>query len=59
MLDSMRGEMPKSVFVEELLAKEKRRREREVFYRTAVASYTPDVRLETLRLNEEIPIAAE
>jgi hypothetical protein len=59
MLDSMRGEMPKSVFVEELLAKEKRRREREAFYRTAVASYTPDVRLETLRLNEETPIAAE
>ena len=59
MLDSMRGEMPKSVFVEELLAKEKRRREREAFYRTAVASYTPKVREETLKLNEEIPIAAE
>jgi len=59
MLDSMRGETPKSVFVEELLAKEKRRREREAFYRTAVASYTPDVRLETLKLNEETPIAAE
>ena len=59
MLDSMRGEMPKSVFVEGLLTKEKKRREREVFYRTAVASYTPDVRLETLRLNEETPIAAE
>ena len=59
MLDSMRGEMPKSVFVEELLAKEKRRREREAFYQTAVASYTPDVRLETLKLNEETPIAAE
>ena len=59
MLDSMRGEKPKSAFVEELLAKEKRRREREAFYRTAVASYTPDVRLETLKLNEETPIAAE
>ncbi len=59
MLDSMRGEMPKSVFVEELLAKEKKRREREAFYRTAVASYTPDVRLETLKLNEETPIATE
>ena len=59
MLDSMRGETPKSVFVEELLAKEKRRREREAFYRTAVASYTPDVRSETLKLNEETPIAAE
>ncbi len=59
MLDSLRGEMPKSVFVEELLAKEKKRREREIFYRTAVASYTPVVRSETLKLNEETPIAAE
>ncbi len=59
MVDSMRGKMPKSVFVEKLLAKEKKRCEREAFYRTAVASYTPDVRIETLRLNEETPIAAE
>jgi len=59
MLDSMRGDLPKSVFVEELLTKEMKRREREAFYRTAVASYTPEVRLETLRLNEETPIAAE
>lgn len=58
-LDSLRGEAPKSVFVEGLLAKEKRRREREAFYRTAVASYTPKVREETLKLNEEIPIVAE
>lgn len=59
MLDSMRGDKPKSLFVEELLTKEKTRREREAFYRAAVASYTPDVRSETLKLNEEAPIAAE
>lgn len=59
MLDSLRGEVPKSVFVEELLAKEKRRHEREAFYRTAVTAYTPKVREETLKLNEETPIAAE
>ena len=59
MLDSMRGELPKSVFVEELLTKEKKRREREAFYRTAVTAYTPKVREETLKLNEQIPIAAE
>jgi predicted CopG family antitoxin len=59
MLDSLRGEMPKSVFVEELLAKEKKRREREVFYRTAITAYTPEVGEETLKLNEETPIAAE
>ena len=58
-LDSLRGEVPKSVFVEELLAKEKNRRERDAFYRTAVTAYTPDVRLETLILNEATPIAAE
>jgi predicted CopG family antitoxin len=59
MLDSLRGEMPKSVFVEELLAKEKKRRERAAFYRIAVTAYTPEVREETLKLNEETPIAAE
>jgi hypothetical protein len=59
MLDHLRGESPKSVFVEELLAKEKSRREREALYRTAVSAYTPKVREETLRLNEETPIAAE
>jgi len=58
-LDSLRGNAPKSVFVEELLAKEKVRREREVFYREAIAAYTPKVREETLKLNEETPIAAE
>jgi hypothetical protein len=58
-LDSLRGDVPKSVFVEELLAKEKARRERGVFYRTAVTAYTPQVREETLKLNEETPIAAE
>ena len=59
MLDRLRGESPKSVFVEELLAKEMSRREREVFYRDAVNAYTPKVREETLRLNKETPIAAE
>ena len=58
-LDSLRGESPKSVFIEELLAKEQSRREREVFYQTAVSAYTPKVREETLKLNEETPIAAE
>ena len=58
-LDGLRGEMPKSAFVEELLIKKKKRREREAFHRTVIASYTPDVRLETLKLNKETPVAAE
>jgi hypothetical protein len=56
-LDSLRGKAPRSAFVEELLSKEKKRRERESFYRTVVASYTWKVCLETLNLNEETPLA--
>lgn len=55
--DSLRGDVPGSAFVEELLSKEKKRRERESFYRTVVASYTWKVCLETLNLNEETPLA--
>jgi hypothetical protein len=56
-LDSLRGDVSRSVFVGELLSKEKKRRERRAFYRTALASYTREVRLETLHLNEITPIA--
>ena len=58
-LDMLRGGLPKSVFVQELLEKEKLRREREVFYRDAVAAYTPDVCRETLELNEATPYVTE
>ena len=58
-LDMLRGNLPKSVFVQELLEKEKLRREREVFYQNAVAAYTQKVCEETLELNEATPYAAE
>ena len=58
-LDVLRGETPKSVFVQELIEREKRRREREAFYRKAVAAYTPEVQAETLKLNEATPFATE
>ena len=58
-LDVLRGELPKSVFVQELLVKEKLLREREVFYRDAVAAYTPKVCIETLKLNEATPYVSE
>jgi len=58
-LDILRGGLPKSVFVQELLEKEKLRREREVFYRDAVAAYTPEVCRETLELNEATPYVTE
>ncbi len=59
LLDVLRGGLPKSVFVQELLEKEKVRREREMFYRDAVAAYTPEVRRKTLELNEATPFATE
>lgn len=59
LLEMLRGELPKSVFVQELLEKEKLRREREVFYRDAVAAYTPRVCEETLALNEATPYESE
>jgi hypothetical protein len=58
-LDRLRGEMPKSIFIQNLIEKEKRRREREAFYQSVLAAYTPEVRLETLELNDSIPIASE
>lgn len=58
-LDALRGETPKSVFVQELIEREKRRREREAFCRRAVAAYTPEVQAETLKLNEATPFATE
>lgn len=58
-LDDLREEKPMSLFVEELLEKEKRRRERETFYRKAVAAYTPEVQVETLEFNESTPLASE
>jgi hypothetical protein len=58
-LELLRGGLPKSVFLHELLEKEKLRREREIFYREAVAAYTPEVRRETLELNEATPYVVE
>ena len=47
------------MIMRELLEKEKLRREREVFYRDAVAAYTPEVCRETLKLNEATPYVTE
>jgi hypothetical protein len=58
-LDMLRGEVPKSVFVQELLDQERLRREREAFYRGAVAAYTPAVCEETLELNAATPFVTE
>jgi hypothetical protein len=59
MLEDLCGSMPKSVYVQNLIVKQKQSMERADFYRQAVAAYTPDVRKETLELNEATPVAAE
>ena len=58
-LDELRDSTPKSVYIQSLLEKEKSRRMRRAFYREAVAAYTPDVCLEALRVNEEVPVAED
>jgi hypothetical protein len=52
----MRGDSPKSTFVEELLREEAGRRERAVFYEEANQAYTSKVCEETLRVHGEFPV---
>lgn len=57
LVEKLRGDKPKSVFIAELLDAEARRRQQKEFYAAAAAAYTPEVAEETLRLNEEFPIS--
>jgi hypothetical protein len=57
LVEKLRGDKPKSVFIGELLDAEARRRQRKEFYAAAAAAYTPEVAKETLRLNEQLPIS--
>ena len=56
LLEKMRGDSPKSTFVEELLREEAGRRERAVFYEEANQAYTSKVCEETLRVHGEFPV---
>lgn len=57
LIDKLRGDKPKSVFIGELLDAEARKRERTKFYAAAAAAYTPEVARETLALNAQFPIS--
>ncbi len=57
LVEKLRGDKPKSVFIGELLDAEARRRQQKEFYAAAAAAYTPEVAEETLMLNEEFPIS--
>ena len=55
-LDALRGELPRSSYVEQLIGREKRRLDRAAFVELANAQYTEEVCRETLRVNAEFPI---
>ena len=57
LVEELRGDKPKSVFISELLDAEARRREQKEFYAAAASAYTPEVAKETLKLNEQFPIS--
>lgn len=57
LIEKLRGNKPKSVFIGELLDAEARKRERTAFYAAAAAAYTPEVAKETLALNAQFPIS--
>jgi len=57
LVEKLRGDKPKSVFIGELLEAEARKRERTKFYAAAAAAYTPEVVRETLALNAQFPIS--
>ena len=56
LLDEMRGEIPKSRYVEQLLKEAHTANQNAAFYAEAVEAYTPLVCEETLALNHDFPI---
>ena len=57
MIEELRGDEPRFVFIGELLDAEARRREKRKFYDAATAAYTPQVATETLDINEQFPMS--
>ena len=58
-IDELRGTLRRSAFVQKLVAREKKRVEREAFIAAVNAACTPEVIAETLRVNAEFPIHGE
>lgn len=57
LVDELRGNLPRSVFVQQLIKVEKRRFEAEqAFVVSLNAAYTPEVVNRTLKINAEFPI---
>lgn len=56
LLERMRGQSPKSTFVEKLLREEAERKKRAAFYEETNRAYTSKVCEETLKIHQEFPI---
>lgn len=56
LIEQMRQDKPKSVFVEKLLQAEAERRAERQFYAQAVAAYTSEITDQTHALNADYPI---
>jgi|GEM_PF-962418 len=55
-IDALRGDEPRSVWVQTLVEREEARRERERFATALREQYTEDVCRQTLAINDEYPI---
>ncbi|MEO7317717.1 MAG: hypothetical protein ABIZ56_01880 [Chthoniobacteraceae bacterium] len=55
-IDTLRGEMNRAAWVQDLIEREQERRDREAFVDLVRQQYTPEVCRETLVINEEYPI---
>ncbi len=55
-IDRLRGAEARSSWVQGLVEREERQREREQFVQALHAQYTPEVCRETLSVNEEFPV---
>ena len=55
-IEELRGDEPRSAWIQKVVENEARRRERENFAEQLRAEYTPAVTRETLALNREFPI---
>ena len=55
-IDQLRGEKSRSAWIQQVVAREEKRRDREELLQRIKEEHTPEVVRETLRINDEFPI---
>lgn len=55
-IDQLRGKQSRSAWLQQVVANEEKRRERQELLERIKKEYTPEVIRETLRINDEYPI---